>query len=183
MIPSSTGNSANGLIPPMEMSFMYCENRMMVPTWTSPTAGHLPMPPNATPDRPRPIAVTTGAMVRGETNRSMSVSRPVIAITTCTTPQMMTAPWMVCMVVRNRSSGSSMLCSCALKMTPKVGVRYANEPPWTIGRRSPSVVCTSVLMPEMKKMVLMVCARSFWEPPIAGTRMMGITTVAPSIVR
>lgn len=82
----------------------------------------------------------------------------------------------------NGLAGEPLQPSCPPVDLGNLGIIAARRT-WTMGRRAPSSVCSSVLMPEAKKHVQMTFAASSVVPPIWGTMSSGISTVAPSMVR
>ena len=66
---------------------------------------------------------------------------------------------------------------------PKTAGRYENEPPCTMGNRSPTLVWMSVLRPLTKKMVEITCPVCSVVAPIAGHISAGMRIVAPNIVK
>jgi len=62
-------------------------------------------------------------------------------------------------------------------------MRNANETPWMIGRRDPTVIWSDVAMPEQMNAELIRIAVWAASIPIAGPRRSGTRMVPPNMVR
>ncbi len=120
-----------------------------------------------------------GAMVIGPTKRRSLPTSPVAPTPISTMEPAIIAPCTCCI----RTSHPALL-RAAIPQMAIVGARKENVPPWTMGRRLPQVVWSSVVIPLTKNMVAMSQPNSTGsEIPNAGARRRGMASVEPNIVR